>query len=207
MAGVKWRQKRGSTSTSEITTGSSASRTSLQMVVSTLSSPPTASPNPMSSRTPQAIQRSSVTRAMAAKPMPVVLHTTSRMVGTASMRETRSTAFACSSDTNRSVPPPYQSGAILAAEPGASKRQAPARRTNRLAPCRGRSATDRALVAPQPVKRFGRDPRPGAGARRHDPPSPRRPCVRARRSGRASTRCLRPRRPRPASGRRCRRSQ
>ena len=36
----------------------------------------------MSSRTLQAIQRSAVTRATAAKPMPVRRQTTSRMVGT-----------------------------------------------------------------------------------------------------------------------------
>ena len=40
------------------------------------------------SRTLQAIQRSSVTCATAANPMPVVLQTTSRMVGTAAICET-----------------------------------------------------------------------------------------------------------------------
>jgi hypothetical protein len=50
--------------------------------------PPALRPKSISSRTAQAIQRSSVTRAIAAKPMPVVRHTTSRMVGTASIRPT-----------------------------------------------------------------------------------------------------------------------
>jgi hypothetical protein len=53
------------------------------MVVSTLSSPPGSNPKAISSRTAQQIQRSSVTRATAAKPIPVERHTTSRMRGTA----------------------------------------------------------------------------------------------------------------------------
>ena len=57
-----------------------------------VSSPPGLRPKLMSSRTAQATQRSSVTRATAAKPMPVVRQTTSRMVGTASMRATAATS-------------------------------------------------------------------------------------------------------------------
>ena len=68
-----------------MTTASPLCRISLQIVVSTFSSPPGFSPNAISSRTAQAIQRSSVTRATAAKPMPVVRQTTSRMRGTAAM--------------------------------------------------------------------------------------------------------------------------
>ena len=75
----------GSSATWSITTASRAARISSQIVVSTLSSPPGFSPKAISSRTAQAIQRSSVTRATAAKPMPVVRQTTSRIVGTASM--------------------------------------------------------------------------------------------------------------------------
>ncbi len=45
----------------------------------------------MSSFTEQAIQRSSVTRATAAKPMPVVRQTTSRIVGTAAICRTAAT--------------------------------------------------------------------------------------------------------------------
>ena len=71
-----------------MTTPSPLARISLQIVVSSLSSPPGFSPKLISSRTAQAIQRSSVTRATAAKPMPVVRHTTSRIVGTASIRAT-----------------------------------------------------------------------------------------------------------------------
>src|SRR5215211_4039360 len=50
-----------------MTTGRPLARISLQIVVSTLSSPPGASPKLISSRTAQAIQRSSVTLATAAK--------------------------------------------------------------------------------------------------------------------------------------------
>ena len=65
-----------------MTTSCPLPRISLQIVVSTLSSPPGFRPNSISSRTAQATQRSSVTRATAAKPMPVVRQTTSRIVGT-----------------------------------------------------------------------------------------------------------------------------
>src|ERR1700722_2885670 len=61
---------------------------SWQIVDSTLSSPPGFNPKLMSSRTLQAIQRSSVTRATAAKRIPVVRHTMSRMVGIALMPPT-----------------------------------------------------------------------------------------------------------------------
>ncbi len=44
----------------------------------------------MSSRTLQAIQRSEVTRATAAKPIPVMRQTTSRIVGTTEMAPTAS---------------------------------------------------------------------------------------------------------------------
>jgi hypothetical protein len=47
----------------------------------------------MSSLTAQATQRSSVTRATAAKPIPVVRHTTSRIVGTAAMLSTATTSL------------------------------------------------------------------------------------------------------------------
>ena len=62
---------------------------------STLSSPPGFSPKLMSSRTLQAIHRSSVTRATAANRMPVVRHTMSRIVGIALMLLTA--AMSCSS--------------------------------------------------------------------------------------------------------------
>jgi len=67
---------------------------SWQIVLSTLSSPPGFNPKLMSSRTLQAIHRSSVTRATAAKRMPVVRHTMSRMVGIALMLLTA--AMSCS---------------------------------------------------------------------------------------------------------------
>jgi hypothetical protein len=73
-----------------ITTGWPLWRISWQIVVATLSSPPGFRPKAMSSFTLQAIQRSSVTRATAANPMPVVRHTTSRIIGTALMRATAS---------------------------------------------------------------------------------------------------------------------
>ena len=83
-------------------TGSPLWRISWQIVVSTLSSPPGLRPNWMSSFTLQAIQRSSVTRATAANPMPVVRHTTSRIVGTALMRAMASRSAWKSLD----MPPP-----------------------------------------------------------------------------------------------------
>jgi hypothetical protein len=58
----------------------------------TFSSPPGFRPKSISSRTLQATQRSSVTRATAANRMPVARHTTSSMVGTDSMRLTLSTS-------------------------------------------------------------------------------------------------------------------
>jgi hypothetical protein len=75
-----------------MTTALPLARMASQIVVSTCSSPPGFSPNEISSRTAQAIQRSSVTRPMAAKPMPVVRQHTSRMVGTASMLEISATS-------------------------------------------------------------------------------------------------------------------
>ena len=59
-----------------------------KIVVFTASSPPGWRPKAISSRTAQAIHRSSVTRATAAKPMPVVRHTTSRIIGTTSILAT-----------------------------------------------------------------------------------------------------------------------
>ena len=56
------------------------SRDPWQIVLSTFSSPPGFSPKLMSSRTLHAIHRSSVTRATAAKRMPVVRRTMSRIV-------------------------------------------------------------------------------------------------------------------------------
>ena len=67
-------------------TDSSKTRISLQIVVSSLSSPPGTKPKPRRSATWQAIHRSSVTRATAAKPIPVVRHTTFSMLATAAMR-------------------------------------------------------------------------------------------------------------------------
>jgi hypothetical protein len=52
---------------------------------STSSSPPGVRPNSISSRTAQHTQRCSVTRATAAKPIPVDRHTTSRIRGTAAI--------------------------------------------------------------------------------------------------------------------------
>ena len=75
-----------------MTTGSPLPRIWSQIVVSTLSSPPGCSPNWISSRTAQATHRSSVTRATAANPIPVVRHTTSRIIGTASIRATAATS-------------------------------------------------------------------------------------------------------------------
>src|ERR1700681_3467573 len=69
-----------------MTTASWLCRISWHRVVSTSSSPPGTRPNSISSRTAQQTQRCSVTRATAAKPMPVDRHTTSRMRGTAAMR-------------------------------------------------------------------------------------------------------------------------
>jgi hypothetical protein len=69
-------------------TGCRLCRISWQIVLSTFNSPLGFNPKSMSSCTPQAIQRSSVTRATAANRIPVVRHTTSRIVGTASMRLT-----------------------------------------------------------------------------------------------------------------------
>lgn len=54
----------------------------MAMVVSIFSSSPGFSPKPMSSFTLQVTHRSSVTRATAQNPMPVVWQTTSRIVGT-----------------------------------------------------------------------------------------------------------------------------
>ena len=62
-----------------------ALRISWQMVVSSSSSPPGTRPNSISSRTAQQTQRCSVTRATAAKAMPVERHTTSRIRGTAAI--------------------------------------------------------------------------------------------------------------------------
>jgi hypothetical protein len=73
-----------------MTTASPDWRISLQMVVSSANSPPGCRPNWIWSSTLQTIQRLSVTRATAAKPMPVLRQTTSRMRGTASMRPTAS---------------------------------------------------------------------------------------------------------------------
>jgi hypothetical protein len=69
------------------------------MVVATSSSPPGSRPNRIPSRTAQATQRSSVTLATAAKPMPVVRQTTSRIAGTASMRATAARSASMSSVT------------------------------------------------------------------------------------------------------------
>src|SRR5258705_5590196 len=74
-----------SSATLSITTAWPLCRISWQMVVSSFSSPPGVRPNAISSRTAQQIQRFSVTRATAAKPMPVERHTTSRIRGTAAM--------------------------------------------------------------------------------------------------------------------------
>jgi len=60
-------------------------RISWQMVLSSSSSPPGASPKAISSFTLHAIQRLSVTHATAANPMPVRRHTVSRIVGTSPM--------------------------------------------------------------------------------------------------------------------------
>jgi hypothetical protein len=62
------------------------------------------SPNWISSRTSQAIQRSSLTRATAAKPMPVVRHTTSRIVGTTSIRAIAATSRSASSEVKPLAP-------------------------------------------------------------------------------------------------------
>lgn len=75
-------------------------------VVSTFSSPPGWRPNWMSSRTAQAIQRSSVTRATAAKSMPVVRQTTSRRVGTAWMRSMAARSASKSVGTSERSPDP-----------------------------------------------------------------------------------------------------
>jgi hypothetical protein len=58
------------------------------IVVLTSSSPPGSSPKAISSRTAQATQRSLVSRATAANPIPVVRQITSRMDATASICET-----------------------------------------------------------------------------------------------------------------------
>jgi hypothetical protein len=70
------------------TTARPLSRISSQIVVLTSSSLPGASPKAISSRTGQAIQRSAVTLATAANPIPVVRQTTSKMEATASIWET-----------------------------------------------------------------------------------------------------------------------
>ena len=93
-----------SSATWSMTTAWPLARISLQIVVSTFSSPPGFSPNWISSRTAQAIQRSSVTRATAAKPMPVVRHTTSRIVGTASIRAIAATASSTSPAATLPIP-------------------------------------------------------------------------------------------------------
>jgi len=61
-------------------------RISWQSVVATSSSPPTSRPKPKVSSTAQATHWLSVTRATAAKRMPVVSQMTWRMAGTALMR-------------------------------------------------------------------------------------------------------------------------
>src|SRR5271170_2593944 len=75
-----------------MTTGCPLARISSQIVVLTLNSLPGKSPKAISSRTTQAIQRSSVTRATAAKPIPVVRQTTSRIDPTASILATEATS-------------------------------------------------------------------------------------------------------------------
>jgi hypothetical protein len=72
--------------TSSMATVSWCRRISLQIVVSTFSSPPGTSPKSISSSARHVTQRSSVTRATAAKRIPVVRQTTSRIVGTAARR-------------------------------------------------------------------------------------------------------------------------
>src|ERR1700751_3222418 len=71
-----------------MTTASWCCRISWQRVVSTTSSPPGTRPNAVSSRTAQQTHRCSVTRATAAKPMPVDRQATSRMRGTAEIPRT-----------------------------------------------------------------------------------------------------------------------
>src|SRR3954470_16926940 len=68
-----------------MTTASRLCRISWQIVVSTLSSSPGFSPNASSSREAHVIHLSSVTRATAVNPIPVVRLTTSRMVETAAI--------------------------------------------------------------------------------------------------------------------------
>ena len=63
------------------------------MVDLTSSSPPGSRPKPIRSRVLQAIQRSSVTRATAAKPIPVIRQTTSRILGTAAISAMRSMSW------------------------------------------------------------------------------------------------------------------
>ena len=93
-------------------------RISLQSVVSSASSAPGCRPKPMLSCTAQAVQRDSVTRATAAKRMPVAWATAFRMVGTASMRLIA--AMSCAIDSSLTActfrlpghPPPRQNTSI-----------------------------------------------------------------------------------------------